>query len=83
MREVKEEIGQTVVKIDYVKSYYHKKSDNLMIGFVCKIKKSELVLSREVDSAEWFPLKYAQQMLRCDSVGWNLLNDYLHSLKKS
>lgn len=80
VREVMEEIGQTVTDYAFVRSYYHKKSDNLMLGFVCKVRKSELKLSKEVEAAEWFPLKYAQQMLRYDSVGWNLLNDYLHSI---
>ncbi len=81
VREVMEEVGLEVSELHYIKSYHYPKKDNLMIGFVCRVKKGELKLSCEVDSAEWFPLKYAQQMLRYDSVGWNLLNDYLHSVK--
>ncbi|MDE5860535.1 MAG: hypothetical protein K2H23_09180 [Oscillospiraceae bacterium] len=48
-----------------------------MLGYICKVKKGELKLSVEVDSAEWFPLKNAAQLLRYDSIGWHLLNDYL------
>lgn len=82
VREVREEIGLETVSCGYVGSYYHAKSDNLMLGFICKVKKAELKTSVEVDSAEWFPLKYAQQLLRYDSVGWNLLNDYLKMEEK-
>lgn len=82
VREVKEEIGLDVTELKYIHSYYYPKNDNLMFGFACKVKKAELKLSCEVESAEWFPLKYAQQILRYDSVGWNLLNDYLHSIEK-
>lgn len=77
VREIREEIGLEAVSCKYVGSYYYAKKDNLMLGYICKVKKGELKLSVEVDSAEWFPLKYAQQMLRYDSIGWNLLNDYL------
>lgn len=80
VREVKEEIGLDVLSYHFIKSYYSKKNDNLMLGFICKVKKDELKISCEVDSAEWFPLKYAQQLLRYDSIGWNMLTDYLQSL---
>ena len=81
VREVKEEIGLDVVSCRYIRSYYSKKNDNLMFGFICKVRKDELKISCEVDSAQWFPLKYAQQMLRYDSIGWNFLNDYLYSIQ--
>ena len=80
VREVKEEIGLDVVSYRYIGSYYYEKKDNLMLGYICKVKKDEFALSVEVDKAEWFPLKYAQQILRYDSIGWNLLNDYLHGI---
>ena len=80
VREVREEIGLETVSCKYMGSYYYAKRDNLMLGYSCKVKKDKLKLSVEVDSAEWFPLKYAQQLLRSGSIGWNLLNDYLHNL---
>lgn len=83
VREIKEEVGLDVLDIHFIKSYYHSKSDNLMLGFICHVKKAELKLSCEVEKAEWFPLKYAQQILRYDSIGWNILNDYLHTLAKT
>lgn len=77
VREVREEIGLEAVSCKYLGSYYYAKRDNLMLGYICKVKKDELKLSVEVDSAEWFPLKNAAQLLRYDSIGWKLLNDYL------
>ncbi|MDE6594689.1 MAG: NUDIX domain-containing protein [Oscillospiraceae bacterium] len=77
VREVMEEIGLETVSCKYLRSYYYAKRDNLMLGYVCKVKKGELKLSIEVDSADWFPLKNAAQFLRQGSVAQNLLNDYL------
>lgn len=79
VREVREEIGLETASCKYAGSCYYAKRDNLMLGYVCKVKKGELKLSSEVDSAEWFPLKNAAQLLRQGSVGWHLLNDYLHT----
>ena len=80
VREVKEEIGLDVTSFKFIKTYPYPKKSNLMLGFACKVKKADFVFSCEVESAEWFPVKYAQQILRYDSIGWNLLNDYLHGL---
>ncbi|MDE7288054.1 MAG: NUDIX domain-containing protein [Oscillospiraceae bacterium] len=77
VREVMEEIGLETVSCKYVGSYYYAKRDNLMLGYVCKVKKGELKLSVEVDSADWFPLKNAAQLLRQGSIAQNLLTDYL------
>lgn len=79
VREVREEIGAETVSCKYIGSYYYEKKDNLMLGFVCKVKKGELKLSSEVDSAERFSLKDAGRLLRYGSIGRKLLNDYLHS----
>lgn len=77
VREVKEEIGLDAVSVRYVGSWYHAKSDNLMLGFECKVKKGELVLSSEVDEADWFTLESARNLLRRDSIGMSLLEKFL------
>lgn len=77
VREVKEEIGLDALSVSYAGSWYHAKSDNLMLGFVCKVKKGELVLSSEVDEADWFPLEKTRELLRRDSIGMSLLEKYL------
>lgn len=73
VREVKEEIGLDALSVSYVGSWYHAKSDNLMLGFVCAVKKGELTISSEVDEADWFPLEKARELLRQDSIGMSLL----------
>lgn len=75
VREIKEEIGLDAVSIRYAGSWYHAKSDNLMLGFECKVKKGELTLSSEVDEADWFPLESARNLLRRDSIGMSLLEN--------
>ena len=77
VREIKEEIGLDAVSVRYVGSWYHAKSDNLMLGFECRVKKGELVLSSEVDKAEWFTPENARKLLRRDSIGMSLLEECL------
>ncbi|MBP1561114.1 MAG: NUDIX domain-containing protein [Oscillospiraceae bacterium] len=81
VREVMEEIGLETVSCRYVKSYYYEKRDNLMLGYVCKVKKGRLVTSCEVDSAEWFPVKKGQELLRNSSIAQLLLKDYLGGME--
>lgn len=75
-REVKEEIGLDAVSVKYINSYYFKKKDMLMIGFICRVKKDTIKLSKEVDSAEWFPLSEAKSKLGPHSIGLKMLNEY-------
>lgn len=77
VREIKEEIGLDAISVRYVGSWYHAKSDNLMLGFECKVKKGELTLSSEVDEADWFTLESARNLLRRDSIGMSLLEKCL------
>ncbi len=79
VREVQEEIDLEVTDLRYIRSYYHEKSDNLMLGFVCFVKRYDLVVSCEVDSACWFDLNKAVEMLRFDSIGRNLLEEFINS----
>ena len=80
VREIKEEIGLDAVSVSYMGSWYHAKSDNLMLGFECRVKKGELILSSEVDEAGWFPLESAGKLLRRDSIGMSLLEECLRGL---
>lgn len=78
-REVEEETGLSVLGVDYVNSYYYEKRDNLMFGFVCRVKNGPFNLSGEVDEAEWFTLENADALLRQGAIGQDLLHDYLKS----
>lgn len=72
-REIKEEIGQEVTDLQYVESYFYKKKDMLMLGFKASVKKKDIEISDEVDSAEWFSLEEAPNYLREGGIGWQLV----------
>ena len=44
-----------------------------MLGFRAKVKKAELQLSQEVDSAEWVSFENALEKLREGSIAWQLV----------
>jgi len=83
VREVKEELGLDVLSCRYLNSCYSEKSDSLMLGFVCTVKKTELKPSCEIDEAEWFPIDTAEEKLCRDCVGSILFNCFMktHDLR--
>ena len=80
VREVKEEIGLDAVSVRSLGSWYHARSGNLMLGFECRVKRGELILSSEVDEAGWFAPEDARKLLRRDSIGMSLLEECLRGL---
>ncbi len=77
IREIKEEIGVDVDKIEYIKSYAYDKKEMLMLGFCAHVKKKHFVLSTEVDAAEWVPFHEALSKLREGSIAWQLVNQVI------
>ncbi len=77
LREVKEEIGLNVQKLEYIKSSYYEKKQMLMIGYKAEVKKDDFIISKEVDSAEWVPMSNALSKLREGSIAWSLVKDVL------
>lgn len=73
IREVAEEIGQQVDEVCYMGSYPYEKKEMLMLGYRASVKKKELILSKEVDSAEWVKLDNALELLREGSIAWQLV----------
>ena len=55
IREVKEELGLDVESLEYAGTYWFGLRDQLMHGFIGFAHKQALVLSEEIDSAEWIP----------------------------
>jgi len=76
-REVKEEIGLNAVKTEYLGSFYHKRDDNLMLGFAVTVRRDKFTLSKEVDSAEWFTQEKARELLQNSTVCKELLYKYM------
>ena len=79
IREVKEEIGQDVESLEYISSYPYDKKEMLMLGFKASVKKKDLVLSKEVNSAEWVPLEKAPSLLREGGIAWQLVRRILNA----
>jgi NAD+ diphosphatase len=73
IREVKEEIGQAVDKIEYISSYPYEKKEMLMLGYKAIVSKQDFKLSGEVDSVEWVKYENALSLLREGSIGWQLV----------
>lgn len=75
IREVKEEIGQDVDKLTYIRSYPYEKKNLLMLGFLAKVHKKDFKLSGEVDAVEWFPIEKGPDMLREGGIAWQLVKE--------
>lgn len=73
IREIREEIGQAVQKLEYIASYPYEKKEMLMLGYKATVKKAPFALSGEVDRAQWFPLSDAPSHLRQGSIAWQLV----------
>jgi NAD+ diphosphatase len=73
VREIREEIGQEVQSLEFVKSYPYEKKEMLMLGFQATVKKSPLNISGEVDAAQWVPFEEALEKLRPGSIAWQLV----------
>lgn len=73
VREIEEEIGLKVESLRYIKSYPYDKKEMLMLGYRADVKKAELKLSGEVDSAIWVPLSEALGKLREGGIAWQLV----------
>ena len=76
-REIEEEIGQKVDKLHFVRSYPYEKKEMLMLGFHAMVKKADLVLSKEVDDAEWVPFDEALGKIRKGSIAWQLVKEVI------
>lgn len=73
IREIKEEIGQDVEELQYIRSYPYLKKEMLMLGYKASVKKKEFKLSCEVDSVEWVKYEDALSKLREGSIAWQLV----------
>ncbi len=72
-REIGEELGLDVEKLTYIRSYPYEKKEMLMLGFRADVRKADLRLSGEVDSAQWVPFAEAPGKLREGSIAWQLV----------
>lgn len=77
IREVKEEIGQDVKSLSFVRSFPYEKKEMLMLGYKAVVKKKVFTLSGEVDSVKWVPFEDALPLLREGSIAWQLVKSVI------
>ncbi|MCI8363622.1 MAG: NUDIX domain-containing protein [Eubacterium sp.] len=77
VREIAEEIGLTVKKVEYIRSYPYDKKEMLMLGYKAVVDKKDFTLSGEVDSAEWVKFGEALPLLRDGSIAWQLVKEVI------
>ena len=79
VREIREETGLEAESLRFIRSYYYPKHDNLMLGYLCRVKPGEFRFSGEVETAGWFSLEEAQELLSHGTIAKELLRDSLSS----
>lgn len=68
-REVKEELGIDIDKLEYAGTYWFDAKELLMHGFIGFASKADFRLSGEVDSAAWVPALKAPETMFPDRPG--------------
>ena len=81
IREIREEIGLTVKKLEFIRSYPYDKKEMLMLGYKATVDKADFVMSGEVDSAEWVKLEDALDLLREGGIAWQLVKTVMGGRK--
>lgn len=81
IREVKEEIGQDVNEVQFIRSFPYEAKEMLMLGFKASVKKQDFDLSGEVSLATWVPFEEALGKLREGSIAWQLVKEVVEENK--
>lgn len=80
LREVKEEIGIDISIVKFNCSEYFERSNTLLCNFITTTENENLNnISQEVDFAEWYDLKTAQEVILHNSLAEKF---YLEAIKK-
>lgn len=75
IREVEEEIGLKIKRLESAGTYWFGMKGILMHAFIGYVEKQDFVLSEEVDAANWVPAEAVPQYIFPDGEGnnWNFL----------
>ena len=81
-REINEELGLELESLEIIKTWWHGKRDQLMIGFVGRTGKNDFRLSSEVQEARWIPvLEALNQVHPKGSISYALVEQYIAGRK--
>ena len=68
VREIKEETGLECKDICFIKSIFYEGRDQLMLGFLARVRQAELNISSEVSEGRWFDIDTAINTVRQGSI---------------
>lgn len=86
VREVREELGLEIKRLEYAGTHWFDKREQLMHAFIGHVAKAPFSLSSEVDGASWVSLEEAPARMFPDRPGNTqhiLYRKYIDSLPKS
>lgn len=81
-REIKEELGLSVVKAKYMSSRYHAKKDVLMLNFIVVVEETPIKLNEEIDEARWCTPEEATTLIRKGTTAEFFLSNAIRELKR-
>lgn len=81
VREVKEELGIDIEKLEYAGTYWFNSKELLMHGFIGLTSQCDFQLSSEVNSAAWVPVLKAPETMFPDKPGNAMYPIYRKYLK--
>lgn len=80
IRELQEETGIEISNFFFNKSEYFKKSNTLMLNFICKAISEKINWdSDEVDHAQWFTVSEARRNIKQGSLAQEFLEHFLQA----
>ena len=84
VREVREELGLEIETLEPTGTYWFRKREQLMHGFIGRVRKKELVCSSEIESAQWVPAEKAPEIMFLDWPGnhaWDIYREFMKKLR--
>ncbi len=81
-REIKEELGLSVVKAKYMSSRYHAKKDVLMLNFIVVVEDTPIKLNQEIEEARWCTPEDALSLIRKGTTAEFFLCAAVRELKR-
>lgn len=76
IREVREELGMTVLNLSFLRSHYYAPSETLMLLYAVTVPEKAAVPNREVGSWEWVPVERAPGLVKPGGLAETFLLDY-------
>ena len=83
VREVKEELGISVLKCIYNASEYYEKSNTLMVNFIAVVEEETIHPNYEVDAFSWFSLEEALAAIAENSLAQKFYSIFYEKVKRN